>query len=395
VKTPLYPRQAGNRYIWPNFILGGELDNVAVTQMAAGDFRGIGVLDIAIADWATTTIFLNDGLGNFSPGAVFSPASYLLPGTILTVWGPTPIVSIAKANFLGTSNDQIVINVYGNLVIVTLDSEGNFASAQTQSNLLGTNLNLTYQYQADQFTIANLNGDGFDDIVYSTIPHYPEYTSPQQVWVSYSQGGTPGNISFPDAINALTNFYTDTTAIGVGMADITGDGFLDLIATDSGRSLIDIWARTSDSIAQSPVEYIIEPVYQIQVYTTFNFGYFYLPEDARLGKSVVASTLDSGVLELIINSGGIDLQAATRVSPFVFPPQFASSYTAGTIAIVVFFNLPEAVGTASFDLTGELYQLDTISNDLNQAVITGDFNGDGNPDFAVVRNDSSGSVVGF
>jgi hypothetical protein len=49
--------------------------------MAAGDFRGTGVLDIAITDGSTTSIFLNDGLGNFSPGAVFSPASFLIPGT--------------------------------------------------------------------------------------------------------------------------------------------------------------------------------------------------------------------------------------------------------------------------------------------------------------------------
>jgi hypothetical protein len=52
--------------------------------MGAGDFRGTGVLDIAIADGSTTSIFLHDGLGNFSAGAVFSPASYLVPGTNLT-----------------------------------------------------------------------------------------------------------------------------------------------------------------------------------------------------------------------------------------------------------------------------------------------------------------------
>jgi hypothetical protein len=76
--APFYPRQANNACSSPAFV-SGELYNVGGTHMAAGDFRGTGVLDIAIADGSTTSIFLNDGLENFSPGAVFSAS--IIPGT--------------------------------------------------------------------------------------------------------------------------------------------------------------------------------------------------------------------------------------------------------------------------------------------------------------------------
>jgi hypothetical protein len=299
---------------------------------------------------------------------------------------------------------------------VTLDSEGNIACTQTQYNFFGTNYSLTSPYQADQFTIADWNDDGLDDIVYSTIPGYTEIFFPQQVWVTCSQGSALGNVSFPMVLEVLTSSYSELnaplTAIGVGIADLTGNGVLDLIATDSGNSQVDIWYRTANSITASPVEFVIL-AYSVDVYTTFNFGYLYVPETAQLGKSVIVST-ELGALDLIINSGGTNFAESRLVSPFVFSPQFASGYIAGSIAVadfnhdgfddlavsttlgvVVFINDPQGDGTASFDLVGQLYQLDTISNILNQDVITGDFNGDGNPDFAVLRNDSSGSIVGF
>lgn len=235
-KAPLYPRQASNTCSSPTFV-PGELYNVGGTHIAAGDFRGTGVLDIAIADGSTASIFLNDGLGNFSPGAVFSPASYLVPGTSQTAWGPTPIVSLSKANFLGTINDQIVINIYGNLVIVTLDLEGNVATTQTQYYFLGTNYSLTSPYQVDQFTIADWNDDGLDDLIYSTIRGYPDVNHPQFVWATCSQGGSSGNLSFPMISEVLTSSYSEAplTAIGVGVADVTGNGILYLIAATNSQ----------------------------------------------------------------------------------------------------------------------------------------------------------------
>jgi hypothetical protein len=175
---------------------------------------------------------------------------------------------------------------------VTLDSEGNIASTQTQYYYFGTNYSLTSPYQADQFTIADWNDDGLDDIVYFDNPGRPrDILSPVRMGYLQPRRLSWKCISFPMVLEVLTHSYSEfqLTAIGVGVADLTGNGVFDLIATDSASSQMDVWSRDANSITASPVESLI-PAYAVDVYTTFNFGYLYVPESAQLGKSVIVST---------------------------------------------------------------------------------------------------------
>ena len=196
----------------PGPILNGLL------SFALGDFNEDGNLDIAAQeDGERIDILLGTGTGTFSP-----PVTYL-NNQHQSGHGGGQIAAARLKN--GGHVDLVVSTGYGTtLGIFRGNGDGTFQSPQ---------LYPLPQYNDAGLLVADLNNDGPPDIVTGTMGG--RGLSPNFLTVLLNNGngdfGTPPPLF---SIIAPYNRVTTTNAIGIALADLTGNGKLDAITTNWG-----------------------------------------------------------------------------------------------------------------------------------------------------------------
>ena len=242
--------------------------------IAVGDFNKDGKLDVILRNPEGLFLSLGNGDGTFLPGyAIWSePISFYVP----LVNG---LNSFTVGDFNGDGNLDIAANVNGARVDVLLGTGtgvfvpapiptyvinqhqgghglGEIVSEKLSSNghldlVVGTGYGATLaimrgngdgtfqsptiyplaQYDDEGLVVADVNGDGQPDIVVGT--QGGRGLSPNYLTVLLNKGngdfGTPPPLF---SVRASFNQATTTNAVGLTLADLTGNGKLDLVVTD-------------------------------------------------------------------------------------------------------------------------------------------------------------------
>jgi len=284
------------------------------TAVAVADFDGDGIPDMAIASGvsnAELAVFKGNGSGGFSPfgGSPFALSSTLMNG------GATTSMMAADFNHDGKM-DLILISNQGSLIIITGDGNGVF-NIPTSANLA-----LAPDGQDRNLQVADLNGDGYPDVLVAGAP--------SSLIVLNSAG-----------LLAATQGFTENAA---WLADVNGDGFPDVVGV-SGK----IYLNNTHGLMAVSASSLTMP----------------------------ASSLPAGIVAGDFNGDGkLDLL-------------FVAANPAGTSMEYEFFI---GNGSGSF-ASGTLVPTNiSFTSALPSAnLVSGDFNGDGLPDFAFVQR---GAVAG-
>jgi hypothetical protein len=189
------------------------LTGLAPIQVVAADLRKIGILDLVVAepDSGTVGVLLGNGDGTFQQE--------------ITLYAPGPVISLATGDFNGDGKVDIVGGMVGDetvgpVVFFAGDGKGGFAPPKTRplENYVGSFATVTIQ-------IADMNGDGLPDLI---ITDEGGVVPGGHIYLSEGDG------TFKDS----DYFFEDgpfVTALNASAGDMDGDGCADVVAsTDAG-----------------------------------------------------------------------------------------------------------------------------------------------------------------
>jgi Bacterial Ig-like domain (group 3)/FG-GAP-like repeat/Beta-propeller repeat/Divergent InlB B-repeat domain len=233
---------------------GSYLIGTAPTSLAAADFTGDGLTDVAVASAAgqSITLFSGTGLGKFQPAG--STALSFIPGAMVTVQ--------LQANY---PNGLAITNPAGNTVQAFIYSGGSFLPTTTYS----------VGFQPVAISTADFDGDGIPDLITANAG------SNDVTLLLSSQGTLPLPVGkHPDSVvtgdfnndgradfaaanrddNTVTVYLGNgdgtfrtaiTTPAGAGPAslasgDLNGDGKTDLAVVDGGSGQITVLTGNGD-----------------------------------------------------------------------------------------------------------------------------------------------------
>jgi hypothetical protein len=385
---------------------------------AVGDFRGNGKLDLLTLGGKSATVFLGNGDGTFNLAPTFrsgvAPAAlvkadftgsgrpqdlavadggggvsvllgngdgtFRAPVTVSFGDGASSLGGLAVGDFLGNGRQDIAVastSVYTGLssVFVFLgNGDGTFQQTPLTLTLPGGLFATTVQSLAAR----DLNGDGKADlIVGSTVGTPTGLTSGVTVFLSNGDG----------TFQAPQTFDLGAAPIDLAVADLRGDGKLDLIATTrttGGQSTVEVLLGNGDGTFQAPVT----------VFTGAG-GHLAVGDFLGNGRQDILTYTADGILNLLVNNGGGSLQApvttqtgvslgGVAVGDFVGNGQLGLAFTAtDTGGVVVLLGN----GDGSFQLAGGF-----LTGPRNPtSLVAGDFNGDGKLDLVV----GDSEVFGF
>lgn len=178
-------------------------------QLAIADLDGDGFRDVVVTH--TTTNYLstwrNDRRGGLSSAGIFS---------ISASSQPTPS-AIILADLNGDSKpDAVVTNSYSPEIGILFGTGGmGFAPVK----------NTALTRSAMSLSVADVNGDRYPDLIVGSA--YPAVS----IFLNDTKGAIP-------AAPSRSNLSTGGYATGLGVADLTGDGFVDIAVLDSYYSKV-------------------------------------------------------------------------------------------------------------------------------------------------------------
>jgi hypothetical protein len=188
-----------------------------LVSVAIADFNGDGNLDIAAAeDGERVDVLLGTGTGAFLP-----PVTYLNNQHQTGSGGG----QIAAAKLSNSGHIDLVINTgYGTtLGIFRGNGDGTFQTTPVVYPLP--------QYDDEGMIVADVNNDGRPDIVVGTMGG--RGIDPNFLTVLLNKGnGDFGAAPLLFSVKSQVNQGTATNAVGVALADLTGNNKQDLITTD-------------------------------------------------------------------------------------------------------------------------------------------------------------------
>ena len=389
--------------------------------MIAGDFNGDGVADLAeLGSDGSVTVLLGNGDGTFS-------------GPVSTATGATKVTASISANdFNGDGLDDVAFTTgQGNVFVLVGNGDGSFnvrsfASGAPQLNGVDS---------------ADYDGDGKVDLAVLTCCRSPQAAGDLQIMHGHGDG----------TFGSLTEVAQIGDPTAVTTADLNNDGHPDLLVSSSpciftpcGR--MDIFMNRGDGtfIQEQSIGVRVEDpslpavgdfngdgipdiAFQdrasVLVFLgngdgTFGFVQFYATGPRFQNGTMVGDFNPDGILDLVtVNANGtLTMLTGNGDGTFFMSLRFPTGLTPAAAAAADFNGdgIPDLVVSNS-DINaksvsvllgngdGTFQPKTDFSVGNNQAfdLATGDFNGDGRPDVAVVNqttvtimlNDGSGSLA--
>jgi hypothetical protein len=172
-------------------------------SVAIGDFNGDGTADLVSTNAIPSTISVLLGTGGGSLGAALSKSVGFSP------------FHVAIADWNGDGNQDLVTanNSAGSVSILIGNGAGAFAAASSLATAPG----------ASCVAIGDLNGDAKSDLVVANTGAGPLWVGSATILLGTGGGGFAAN---------PTNYYIGYKSIGVALADLNGDGTLDLVTAN-------------------------------------------------------------------------------------------------------------------------------------------------------------------
>ncbi|HEU5340294.1 beta strand repeat-containing protein [Edaphobacter sp.] len=193
--------------------------------IVATDFNGDGKLDLAVANSAdgTISILLGNGDGTFKNQAVYTLPNLLLVGTTPT--------ALAVGDFNGDGIPDIAVAgsiLVGTVDIMQGDGTGAFSAPFLLSAAVGNG--------PSSIVVGDFNGDGKLDFA---------VTNKSSNSISVMLGGGNGT-TFNQATGSPISTGSSTSPAALVAADLNGDGKRDLAVVESGKNRIDIFKGKGD-----------------------------------------------------------------------------------------------------------------------------------------------------
>jgi hypothetical protein len=248
---------------------------LTIFSTAVGDLSGNGKLDIVtLDDYQHVQIFMGNGDGTFQAPVSYLTGSYPTDVTLadLTGDGKQDIITadyldasvgvllnngdgtfatVTKYNVRDLPSGVVVGNFTANGIpdIVAIDTSASFLAG---FSLLPGNGDGTFQDSCqtpegshgppDRIVSGDLTGSGLDSIVASDSSG-----NGVSVLVNNGHGGFDAPVFYPTGPNSNPQ--------GVALADLSGNGILDLVVTDAGTNAISVFPGNGDGTFRAPVTY--------------------------------------------------------------------------------------------------------------------------------------------
>ncbi len=338
---------------------------------STGDLNGDAIPEVVSVNCSdnTITVYVNNGDGSFQTGVYYDNAfdTYVYPSP----------AAIGDMNDDG-NNDIVVGNSYGGSMTVFLGNGDGTVSVPIVGFDSGG-------YPWTQPLIADFNGDGLMDVI-----------EPDD-WFSfvYLEGYGDGTFRAAPSYGLPNSFIEYAYTFSVAAGDFNGDGFADVVAGQDGNTVspgVAVYLANSNGTLNPPVTYG----------TSSSLDYVTVADLNGDGKLDIAATdFNAGVVQILLGVGdgtftlGQTYPTDTVSGPepeYVVAGDFnhdgkmdlailnASSWT---VAIL----LGNGDGTFGAPTT-------YVASAQPKSLATADLNGDGYLDLAVTFNNGTGNLVG-
>jgi len=358
--------------------------------VGAGDFNGDGKLDLVFVNQADRTITVVLGRGNGTFGAPITSTTSVPPA------GPGPV-------FVGDFNGDHKLDI-------AFDASGISVALGNGDGTFGPTVNYSVPGSGGMKGVADVNGDGKLDLVYSYEMSLTDFTA---VFLGNGDG-------------SFQPLRSSTGAFGCTLADLNGDGRADLVGgfgvqfANSDGTFQTVQAvpglqgcpAIADFNGDGKLDLVGPALHGLNVLFGNGDGTFQAPVTYHLGQDmdnfVVGDFNGDGKPDLFVNEGLLIGAILLNTGKGRFPTVANYEFSNFTEFVVADFNRDGrsdvvAVGFqsafAEIAVAGPGGSLPLprgyfVHGETATSVTTGDFNGDGHVDLAVACATLGGPQVG-
>ena len=350
----------------PGQTYAAPFDFAAAQGLAAGDFNGDGKLDLVEAETNGLpgdglTIFLNNGDGTFTATGQIT----------LAVQGARAVPAVGDFN--GDGKLDIVTSIAGENDVAVLLGNGDGTFQAPVRTATGND--------PEALAVGDLDGDGRADVV--TL-------NEGDGTISVLLGQGDGTFLAAPSLVSGVFLPNQGFASSIALADLNGDGKLDIVATDSVNNVVDIFLGNGDGTfgpelsvptARGPTGVAVGDINGDGIPDIVTADYYNNQVSVLLGNGDGTFQADRPIA-LSTLEPAVAVEGGNREPLGV---AIADVNNDGKADLVINGATPTLVligdGTGNFQLADE--DDDSLQETSHsQALVAGDFNGDGRTDFA-------------